>query len=55
MNLHCIKYWKLTNNNNNIKIKQEIEGKTNLYSHYIDCPFKRFDTNDNEDLNDLAK
>lgn len=49
--LKCSKF----SNGNDIKIKWEIDGKTNLYSHYIDCAFKRFDSNDNEDLNDLAK
>ena len=55
MNLYCIKCSKFTNNNTNIKIKYEIEGKTNLYSHCIECSFKKFETNNNEELSDLLK
>ena len=43
MNRCCIKCVKFKNNNN-IKVKLEIDGKINLYSHYIDCRFKNFET-----------
>ena len=34
--------------NNNIEIKRETDEKVNLYSHYIDCGFKKFETIDEE-------
>ena len=38
MNFYCIKYLKFTHDKNT-KIKDEIDGKTNLYSHCIECGF----------------
>ena len=37
MNLNCIKWWKFASNNNNTKIKLEIERKFNPQSHCMDC------------------
>ena len=54
MNLFSIKCIKFTNNNN-IKIKREIEGKTNLYSYCNYCNFKQFETIDEEKLNNLLE
>ena len=39
--------------NNNSKLKREIDRKTNLYSHFIDCGFKKFVTIDKEELSEL--
>ena len=39
MNTYCIKCPKFTDNNI-IKTGREIDGKTNLYSRYIDYGFK---------------
>ena len=41
--------------NRNIKVKRKIDGKTDLYSHSIDCSFKKFKTVDKEELCDLLK
>ena len=41
--------------NNYFKIKQEIDGKVNLYSHCIECGFKKFEIIDKEELRDLLK
>ena len=41
--------------NNSIKIKQKIDGKTNLYFCCFDCGFKKFETIDEEELSDLLK
>ena len=55
MNLHCIKCSRFTNNNNNIKIKQKTDRKSNLFSRCFDCGFKTFEIIDKEDLSDLLK
>ena len=49
--IRCLKFIK----NNDFKIEQEIDGKFNLYSHCIDCGFKKFLTIDKEKLSDLLK
>ena len=49
--IRCLKFIK----NNDFKIKQEIDGKVNLYSHCIDCGFKKFEIIDKEELSDLLK
>ena len=49
MNLHCIKCRKFTNNNNNTKIKREMDRKIILYSHCMNLAFKKFGTIDKED------
>ena len=41
--------------NRNTKIKGEIGGKISLYSHCIDCGFKKFETIDKERLRYLLK
>ena len=41
MNFQCIKCLKFTQNKN-VKMKHEIDGKVNLYSHCIECGFKTF-------------
>ena len=41
--------------NNNIKMKREIDGKINLYYWCYDCGFKKFETIDKEEVNDLLK
>ena len=55
MNLHCIRCLKSTNNNNNIKLKREIDRKISLYSHCNDHGFKKFKIIDEEELSDLLK
>ena len=47
MNLSCIKCLMFTQNNK-IKLKCEIDRNTNLYSHFINCGFKKFATIDKE-------
>ena len=42
-------------NNNIIKIKHEIDGTINNYSHCIECAFKKFESIDKEELRDLLK
>ena len=42
-------------NNNNIKLKHEIEGKTNLYSRFYDCSCKKSATIDEEEISALLK
>ena len=54
MNHCCIKRAKFKSNNN-IKVKLEIDGKINLYSHYIDCGFKKFETINIIELSDTLK
>ena len=49
MNLHCIKRFMFTKNNN-IKIKREIDVKIDFYSSCIDCGFKTFETIDKKPL-----
>ena len=55
MNLYCTECSKLTNNNNNIKIKGDIERKINIYTLCIDCGFKNIETIDKEELEALLK
>ena len=52
MNLYSIKCLMFTRNRN-IKIKREIDGKDNFYSHCIDCGFKKCKTIDEKELSDL--
>ena len=47
-------YLKFTNNNN-IKIKHEIDGKINIYSYCVNCDFKKFETINEDELSDLLK
>ena len=54
MNLYCIKCLKCTNNNN-IRIKDEINREINLYSQGIDCVVTKFETIEEKDLNNLLK
>ena len=54
MNLYCIKCLKFTNNNN-IRIKDEINREINLYSQGIDCVVTKFETIEEKDLNNLLK
>ena len=54
MNRYFIKCLMFTNNNN-IKLKQEINGKIILYSHCIGCSFKKFTTINNEEIGVLLK
>ena len=51
MYLSCVKC-SMSTKNSNIKIKHEIDGKINLYSRCIACRFKKFKTNDKEELSD---
>ena len=53
MDLFRIKCSKFTSNSNYIKIKLEIDRKINLYSYFIDCGFKKFETIYDEKLSDL--
>ena len=46
MNLYCSKCQDFTKIN--IKMKSEIDGKINLYSHRIDCGSEKFETIDKE-------
>ena len=41
--------------NGNMKIKREIDEKTNLYSGCVDCGFQKFETIDKEELRYLLK
>ena len=41
--------------NNHIKIKPEIDGKTDFYSHWLDCSFKKFKFIDERELSNLRK
>ena len=43
--MKCSKFTK----SSNIKIKQEIDEKINLYSRYIGCGFKKFETTDKKE------
>ena len=36
-------------------MKREIEGKSNIYSNCIDCGFKKIETIDKGEINDLSK
>ena len=49
--IRCLKFIK----NNDLKKKQEIDEKVNLYSNCIDCGFKKFETINKEELSDLLK
>ena len=49
--IRCLKFIK----NNDLKKKQEIDEKVNLYSNCIDCRFKKFETINKEELSDLLK
>ena len=49
MNLHCIKRFMFTKNNN-IKIKRKIDVKIDFYSSCIECGFKTFETIDKKPL-----
>ena len=40
----CLKF----QNEKYIKIKREVDGKTNFYSYFINCNFKKFQTLDEE-------
>ena len=55
MNPNCRKCSKFTNNNNNIKIKPEIDRKINSNSHCISCSFKNYKTIDKEQISDILK
>ena len=55
MGLYYIKHSKLTNNNNNIKIKCKISRNIILNFHRNGCGFKRFETINKEELSDLFK
>ena len=48
INLYCIKCLIITKTKKN-KIKCKINGKSNIFSCYIDCGSKNFETNDEED------
>ena len=50
--MYCIECSKFTKNSN-IKIKDELAGKINLYSSFIECGFKKFETIDKEELSNL--
>ena len=54
MKLHCVNCLMFTKNYS-IKLKREIDGKSNLHSCCNDCGFKRFQTIVEEDLGDLLK
>ena len=54
INLDYIKCLVFTKNRN-VKIKRDIDGKINLYSGCIDCSFKKFETNDEEEMSYLLK
>ena len=55
MNLYYIK-WLMFTKNNNIKIrKYEVDRKTNAYTRWNNCSFKKFATNYKEELCDLLK
>ena len=54
MNLYCIKCLKFINNND-IKMKCEIDVKINLYFYCIDFGFKKFATTDEQELSDVLK
>ena len=54
MTLDCIKCLMFTKNKN-IKTKRKETEKINLYSHFIDCGLKKFETIDEEELNGLLK
>ena len=54
LNLYCIKGLMFTKNYN-IKVKNEIDGKKNIYFRCIACGFKKFTTIDEEELADLLK
>ena len=55
INLFCIKYQKITNNRNNNRIKQELDGKVRLYSECIDLRFKNIGSIYKEDLDYLLE
>ena len=55
INLFCIKYQKITNNRNNNRIKQELDGKVRLYSACIDLRFKNIVSIYKEDLDYLLE
>ena len=54
MDLYFIKCWTFTNNNN-IKTKQELEGKINNYSYCVNYGFKKFGTIDKKELSIYLK
>ena len=54
MNLYCIKF-SMFAKNRNIKIKREIDGKSNLHSRCIDFGFKKFENIDEKELSYLLK
>ena len=41
--------------NNSNEVKRKKDGKINLYSRCIDCGFKKLETVDEKELNDLLK
>ena len=45
----------MSTKNKNIKIKREIDGKTSLYSCYINGSFKKFKAIDGEKLSHLLE
>ena len=49
-----LKYTKFTNNPD-IKIKHKIDEKIIVYSYFIDCDFKKFETIHEEEISDLLK
>ena len=55
INLFCTKYQKITNNRNNNRIKQELDGKVRLYSECIDLRFKNIVSIYKEDLDYLLE
>ena len=55
INLFCIKYQKITNNRNNNRIKQELDGKVRLYSECIDLRLKNIMSIYKEDLDYLLE
>ena len=53
MNLCCIKFLKFSNNNN-IKIKNKIDGNINPYSYCNTC-YEKFETIDEDELKCLIE
>ena len=45
----------MLSDNNDIDIKQEIDGKRNLRTYCIGCGFKNFEASNKEELSDLAR
>ena len=54
MNLYCLQCTKFTNNND-IKVKHEIDGKISIYYLFIDCGCIKFETIGKEEISFLSK